>query len=242
MITNYLNNVELRHEGLLLLRAFILQCPIEIIEQKGGLWITLCTKSCIQDKNAAAVNIAYDVIKCILEKSVDIPELSKSIASSLLSKIVESVNGVPVQSQLAALKCLETCMKLYPGPCGSSRGHIDRFLSTFVDDVNPINVRQAAKCLHLLQQVRGGNVHGLSQKNAWSLLQSQLIMNLHKTLDQIFANTVESCDEVNYNSNETETFNIKLPELTLSAEPVVRATQLTQRFWNLCQYLRVALR
>lgn len=242
MLTNYLNNVKLRHEGLLLLHAFLLQCPLEIIEQKGGLWITLSTKTCVQDKDPTTVNIAYDVIKTLLEKSVDIPELSKSVAGNLLSKVIETVNGVPIQSQLAALKCLETCMKLYPGPCGSSRGHIDRFLSSFIDDVNPVTVRQAAKCLQRFQQIRGGNVHGLSQKNAWSLLQTQLIMNLHKVLDQIFANTVESCDEVNYNTNDSESTNFKLPELMLSAEPVVRATQLSQRFCNLCQYLRVTLR
>lgn len=234
--------MKLRHEGLLLLKSLLLQCPLEVIEQKGSLWVTLCTKICVQEKNSVTVNIAYDVICNILEKSIHIPELNKTIASSLLSKIVESLNAITDECHYEGLKCLEVCMSLYPGPCGSSRIHIERFLSNFIDDINPKMVRQAAKCLLLLQQVRGGSVHGLSQKCAWSLLQTRLILSLHKILNQYFSNTVESFDDVNHNSMDSGTHNIKLPELNLSADPVARTSQLSIRFSNLCHYLRVALR
>lgn len=238
LITNCLNSQDQKYEGLLLLKNFISQCQLDIIEQKGNLWISLCTKVCIQKKPAAAVCLSYDVIIDLLEKSIHIPELGKSIASNLLSKIIESVNGLSGESHLAALKCIETCMKLYPGPCGSSRTIIDRFLATFVDDTDRTLVRQSGKCLHLLQQVRGGGSQGLSQKNAWALLQTQLIGSLHSILDQIYANTAETYDG---NSYATDAELLKVPELLLNAEPVARATQLVTRFQNLSEYFRVIL-
>lgn len=190
----------------------------------------------MQKKPSAAVSLSYEVISGILTKSIIIPDLGKTISSTLLSKIIESVNGLPSECHFAALKCLETCMKLYAGPSGSSRGIIDRFLCGLVDTTNHSLALQTAKCLHLLQQVRGGGVQGMSQKGAWSLLQSQLLGSLHRTLDDIYANTMET-----YDGNTGESVTLKTTELNLSAEPLERATQLVTRFQNLCEYLRVAL-
>lgn len=238
LITNSLNSHEKKFEGLLLLRTFVTQCQLDIIEQKGSLWLSLCTKICMQKKPLSTVSLSYDVISNILTKSIIIPDLSKTISSTLLSKIIESVNGLPSECYFAALKCLEICMKLYAGPCGSSRGIIDRFLCGLVDSTNRSLVLQAGKCLHLLQQVRGGGggVQGMSQKGAWSLLQSQLLGSLHRILDDIYANTMET-----YDGNMGDAITLKIAELNLSAEPLERAVQLVTRFKNLCEYLRVAL-
>lgn len=140
--------------------------------------LSLCTKICCQKKPAATVCIGYEFMSDNLVKSVHIPDLGKAIASNLLSKIIESVNGLPAECHLAALKCLETCMKLYTGPSGPSRSFIDRFLGTFIDTTNQAIFIQSGKCLLQLQQVRGGNVQGTSIKGAWSNLQSQLLGSL----------------------------------------------------------------
>lgn len=224
---------------MLLLRSFLGQCQLDIIEQKGSIWLSLCTKICAQKKPAASVCLSYDVINEILSKSIHIPDLGKSISSNLLGKIIESVNDLPSECHLSALRCLETCMKLYAGPCGSSRAIIERFLTNLVDSNNHAIVVQTAKCLHLLQQVRGGGTQGLSQKAAWSMLQTQLLGSLHETLDLIYANTAETYDHHNIDG---ESVKLKTTELKVSAEPVERATQLVMRFQNLCEYLRVALR
>lgn len=237
LITNSLNSYEKKHEGLLLLRTFIAQCQLDIIEQKGSLWLSLCTKICGQKKPSATVSLSYEVISDILVRSVHIPDLSKSIASTLLSKIIETVNGTPPECYFAALKCLEACMKHYAGPSGSSRGIIDRFLCSLIDSQNHTLILQSGKCLHLLQQVRGGGVQGISQKNAWSLLQSQLLGSAHRVLNEMYANTIETFDV-----KIDELDSLKTSELNLSADPLERATQLTTRFRNLCEYLRIALR
>lgn len=241
-ISYQLNNVSSKYEGLLLLRAFLPQCSLDVIEQKGALWLTICTKVCVQKKPANAIQIAYDIINELLRRSVHIPDLAKAISSNLLVKIVESIVGVPKQCQLAALACLQLCMELYPGPCGSSRNSIERHLSTFVDQTDAGLVKEAGKCLLLLQQIRGGGNQGVSQKNAWALLQMQLLRTLHGNLDEMYVNTAETFDSgLNGNANGDGELQLKFPEIELSPEPITRATQLVTRFNNICQYLRTAL-
>lgn len=240
-IFNQLNSNSSKYEGLLLLRAFLPQCSLDLIEQKGALWITICTKVCVQKKPAKAILVAYDIISELVRRSVHVPDLGKAISGNLLTKIVESVIAVPAQCQLAAHGCLQVCMELYPGPCGSTRNAIEKHLASFVDQTDAVIVREAGKCLLLLQQVRGGGQQGVSQKGAWALLQTQLIESLHANLDQIYANTAETYDGGNVGGNETNGTRLKFPELELSPEPMIRATQLVTRFGNLCQFLRTSL-
>lgn len=238
LITNCLNSYDKKHEGLLLLQSFLVQCQLNLIEQKGNLWLSLCTKICVQKKPAVTVCLGYEVINDILVKSIHIPDLGKNIASNSLSKIVESIIGSSPECHLAALKCLETCMKLYAGPSGASRVIIDRFLGTFIDSRNHALVIQSGKCLIQLQQVRGGSVHGHSVKSTWSDLQSQLLGSLHTILNQLFEKTTETYDGFNFDDELT---TLKTVEFNLSPEPVQRATQLLTRFENIIDYLRIAL-
>lgn len=238
LISSLLNSPDKKYEGLLLLRSFLAQCQLEVIEQKGHIWLSLCTKICGQKNLAAIISQSYEVINDLLAKSIHIPDLGKAISSNLLSKIIESVNGLSPECHLAALKCLENCMKLYAGPSGSSRGIIDRFLANFIDSPNPALVVQSGKCLLQLQQVRGGNVQGTSLKGAWSNLQLQILGSLHVLLNQLFSNATETYDGLNFDEEVT---TLKVTELNLSPEPVERATQLLTRFRNLCEYLRIAL-
>lgn len=238
LITNSLNSHNKKHDGLLLLKSFLAQCQLDIVEQKGQLWLSLCTKICAQKKPAATIAVACDVINEILAKSVHIPDLGKAVSSNLLGKIIESAVGLPPECHLAAMKCLENCMKYYAGPSGSSRGAIERFLGQFIDSTNRPAVIRSAKCWLQLQQVRGGSAQGTSVKTAWTNLQSQILGSLHGLLNQLFANAAETYDGFNFD-DEIATLNVV--ELNLSPEPVERATQLSTRFRNLCEYLRVAL-
>lgn len=167
-----------------------------------------------------------------------IPDLGKAISNNLLSRIIESVVGLPPECHVAALKCLENCMKFYAGPSGSSRGAIERFLEPLIDSTNRSIIVHSGKCLQQLQQVRGGSAQGGSPKTAWANLQSQILGSLHQTLNQLYANVTETYDGF---SADEELVTLKVAELNLSPEPVERAAQLLTRFQNLCEYLRIAL-
>lgn len=242
LITNSLNSHGQKYEGLLLLKTFTSQCQLDVIEQKGALWISLCTKICGQKKPVAAVCLAYGNLIDLLERSVHVPELGKSIANNLLSKVIETIGNQSPECRLAALKCIETCMRLYPGPCGSSRGIVERFLDSLIDDNDITVVRQIGKCHHLLQQVRGGSTQGTKSKDAWALFQLKLVHVMHEALDSIYSHTSETADgNVHGTSEELTKALEKWPKLDLSAEPVARATALFNRFRNLCEFLRIAL-
>lgn len=155
-ITDLLNDITTKHEGLLLLITFLDECPLDILEQKGALWITLCTKICAHKKPIESISLAYNILGNIMKKSIHTPELSKAISGNLLSKIIETISysRTPSTTYFSALKFLEIAMITFAGPCGSSKKNIEMFVLSFVDSQNEELVKQAGKCLQLLQQVR----------------------------------------------------------------------------------------
>lgn len=218
--------------------AFLDECPLDILEQKGALWIILCTKICAQKKPIECISLAYNVLGTLLKKSIHIPELSKAISGNLLSKIIETISAshTPSIAHFAALKFLEIAMITFAGPCGSSKKQIQTFVLSFVDSQTDDIVKQTGKCLQLLQQIRGGGAQGISHKNAWAQLQSQLLGSLHEHLSALFTNTIETFDD---GGEQMETLDV--PEIELSDEPLPRALQLETRFVNICKYFVAVL-
>lgn len=168
-----MNTPSTRESGLLLLDSYLPQCTLDVLEEKGGSWIMLCVKTCSQKSPVNAVPLAYEVLsntfgkflirymlinihkflEQLIKKSIEIPELQKSVGTTFLQKIIESTVDIPESGYLPALQCLEVCMKLYSGSCGSQKKGLERFCFKFVDSNNEEIVQQAAKCCLLLQQV-----------------------------------------------------------------------------------------
>lgn len=243
LITNNLNNQSASYEALHLLKSFLSQIQLDLVEQKGIVWLSQCVKICNQKYSSSATSLAYNIIEDFLEKSVHIPDLGKAITSNSLSKIIESVSGLPKECHLSALKCIETCMRIYPGSCGASRGIIERFLENFIDENDAVLVRHAGRCHHMLQQVRGGGPQGLKQKDAWAIHQLRLIHLLHDVLDKVFQHTTETVDAGGPIDNEDLKKAIsRWPKLNLSTDPLPRITGLFIRLRNLCKYLQITLR
>lgn len=83
-----------------------------------------------------------------------IPELNKTITNVLLTKILETINiNMPISIILPAFKCLEICLKLFPGSCGMFKISAEKFILTFIDSNDDQLISQTGECLHLLQQV-----------------------------------------------------------------------------------------
>lgn len=82
-----------------------------------------------------------------------IPELTKAISNTLLSKIIESIRLLPASNHGDALVLLEEALSLYPGAAGITKINTEKFLLSFVDVDHAVTVKQSARCLHLLQQV-----------------------------------------------------------------------------------------
>lgn len=243
MITNNINNQSTSYEALLLLKSFLSQVQLDLVEQKGVVWLSQCVKICNQKYSSSATLLAYNLIEDFLEKSVHIPDLGKAITSNLLSKIIESIQGLPRECFLSALKCVETCMRIYPGSCGASRGIIERFLENFIDENDVGLVQRVGKCHHMLQQVRGGGNQGIKQKDSWSIHQLRLIHLIHDVLDLIFQHTSETVDgNVPIDNEDLKKAIARWPSLKLITDPLPRITALFIRLRNLCKFLQITLR
>lgn len=163
------------------------------------------------------------------------PEISKAISNNLLLKILETVPSTPPVAVSAALKFLETAMKIYPGPSGALRTFIEKFILSFVDSIDESLLKQSAKCLQLLQQVRGSGSHGSTHKVSWGQLHLQIIGSIHEMLDAVYINTDETVDGSEHDDR------LKIEQLTLKDEPINRVSQLVTRLRNLCTILEVVL-
>lgn len=242
-ISNLLNVPATRQQGLLLLHQLLPQCPLDIVEQKGVLWTTLATKVCATSRQCdsgvgSTIPLALRCVSLLLHKSAHIPELSKSFSNTLLAKIAEALIGLPASAHRAGLAVLEQAQRQYPGAVCIAREPVEQWILSFVDSPDAQLVGQSARCLHLMQQTRGGGgTAGDAHKVAWSKLQCGLLAQLHQLLDAIYANTPEVMDAV----RAQDVKEVRLPVLELSDEPVVRYGQLVQRFRNVCEYLRCAL-
>lgn len=169
-------------------------------------------------------------------QSPNIPELSKSFANNIVGKISEVVEQSPSSGHLEALKCVEACIRTFPGACSSVRGKLEKFILKFIDSTDENIVLWSAKCFHILQQIKGGSVEGLNAKQAWHFYQTKLVGNLHQLLEILFSNVTEFYDD------PIEKSTLKIPALKLSDEPIARAYQTVTRFNNLITFLKVALK
>lgn len=238
-ITALLNDHSSKLTGLSLLSVFLPQCPLDLFEQKGTLWITLCTKVVAQRKPQSAVAVAFDVLAQLLDKAVHVPELTKAINGNLLAKIMETTLNLPADmrdAQIAALRFLESAMRLYSGAAGIGKSTTEKFILSFVDSSDDTLVAASGRCLLLLQQTRGGGAQSAAHKLAWSQLQTLILGTLHDLLDGCFANTSEFIDTLTGTAER-----LPLSSLQLSDEPILRANQLVTRFRNVCKFLQIAL-
>ncbi|KAL5285047.1 PELP1 family protein [Megaselia abdita] len=235
-VTSLMSKPDTRYNGYFILTSAFSQLPLETIEQKSVLWSTLALKACSQKGSDDIAPLAFRLLRLIALQSPNIPELSKSFSNNVVGKISEVIEQSPPSGHLEALKCVETCIITLPGACQSVRGKFEKFILKFIDSTDENLVLWSAKCLHILQKVKGGSVEGLSAKQAWQFYQTKLVGNIHQLLEILFANVTEFYDE------PIEKATLKIPPLKLSDEPIARGYQAVTRLNNLVTFLKVALR
>lgn len=235
-ISSLLSKSTSRLLGLRLLNKFLDQCNADVFNKTGNLWTSLALKACHAQMQPNEASLAYEALGKIASKSLQSPDLTKSFSTGHLAKVYESLNYVPIANVVSALRCVEICLRLYPASSGPSRKTIEKFLARFHDTLDADIVLYNGKCLHLMQQVSGGEIRSSSHKTQWKTYQTQLVGSIHEIFDVMFAN----CNEIWDDNVVQEHFNME--KIELSDEPVNRAAQLYIRYHNLVQYLIVALK
>lgn len=193
----------------------------------------MCLKYCHANQDPAQGYVASRIISTIINRSTAAPDLQKSLSSNSVPKLIET--AINSSSDSIFFLITKSLLQNYPAQCGSLRQTIIKKLWTYLDSKNERIVSDTAKCYHLLQQVRSSGAQNMCHKNMFTLYHKQLIGSIHEYLNLLFANTVESID-VNISDDR-----LNIPELELSDEPFVKASQLTVRCENLISFLTTTL-
>lgn len=237
-ITSLMTTTKTRPLGLRLLDKLLENCSVEALEKKGNLWITLLLKACNNQELERNGHIIFQVLNKLVKNSQRIPDMGKAFVNVHISKVYESATNAPTSKTKYALKCIETCLREYPGSSGPFRGVIERFLWKNVDHIDFEVVQNCGKCLHLLQQVKGGGIQGINHKTQWKNYQLQLLGGIHDVYNAMFANCVELYDE----KIEKESLPWQSELNEFNDEPVKKSAQMYIRCRNLLAYLSIALR
>lgn len=94
------------------------------------------------------------VIGKLLRKSTHVPEITKAISNTLLSKIIECTRTLPAGTHYGALRFLQLALSTYPGAAGITKTTTEKYILSFVDSDDDSLVTEAARCMQLLQQVK----------------------------------------------------------------------------------------
>ncbi|XP_065371016.1 proline-, glutamic acid- and leucine-rich protein 1-like [Calliphora vicina] len=237
-ISSLLTKSTTRPLGLRLLTKYIDYCPIDVFEKKGNLWTTFVLKACNSQELQCDARLIFEVLSKIIKRSPQSPDLAKSFASTHISKVYESLTNVPQSKVKYALSCIETCLRANPGSSGQSRGVIERFLWKNVDHLEDEVVENCGKCLHLLQQIKGGGQQGVNHKTQWKNYQLQLLGGIHTVYNEMFANCIEMYEE----KIEDQKLPWEAEQIKFDPEPVKKAAQMYTRCHNMIKYLIIAIR
>lgn len=231
-----INFRDTRSQGLQLLKTFCDQhsVPAAINTTEKTCpeigWIESLLK--IVEQQPELSSLIFTILKTLLVLTSSNSDIHKIIQSKYLQKIIDAATSETIPS-VESLQCLEACMKLYAGTSGIYKNKIYEFCSSFIDINDDDRIVQISKCLHLMQQTRGGSVSGGIYKKCWSDFHSQTLGSLEETFGRLLKN-VES---LKIGKSE----KLKLPELKLSSESAAMYSQLLVRFKNLVTIFQVSL-
>uniref|UniRef100_A0A4Y0BQS7 Pre-rRNA-processing protein RIX1 N-terminal domain-containing protein n=1 Tax=Anopheles funestus TaxID=62324 RepID=A0A4Y0BQS7_ANOFN len=230
-----ITGASMRDRGLNILTHLLSNCPLDIVEDKAQFYMNICLKVCNQRGPKQTIPLVYELLQQLIHRSLGSNELHKLFVSNL-PKLLESVGStIPPSVVPSALSFLEVAMQHYPGACGPMKNRIESFLYSLVDSTNRVVINRTARCLLLLQQIRGGGQHGTLHKKAWQEYYLKLVDTIHDLLNKIFAHTPETFDE------EENLECLKLSPMPNNIHPICKAQLLAIRAVNLITFLDQAI-
>uniref|UniRef100_A0A1A9ZYM6 Pre-rRNA-processing protein RIX1 N-terminal domain-containing protein n=1 Tax=Glossina pallidipes TaxID=7398 RepID=A0A1A9ZYM6_GLOPL len=221
--------------GFQLLNQFLDYSQAAVLERRANIWIPVVLKSC-SSQDSSNMILCFDLLTKFAMRCHENCDLSKMFINNYLYKVYECLSNVLEIGIESALRCIETCLRLYAAPSASFQGVIDRFLKKFIDSTDHNIIVYCGKCMHMLQQIRGGGQQGVNHKTRWQEHQNQLVASIHAIFNEMFSN----CSETYEGDSSHQTGNKTITDL--SSEPVQKAAQLYVRAHNIIEYLIIALK
>lgn len=160
--------------------------------------------------------------------------MHKIVQGKYVSKVIEKI--MSTSPSVPALQCLQTCLKEYGGTCGIFKNKIFNYCIASVDKNDLALSSHSAKCLHFLQQSRGGSTDGNAHKKNWAEYHEKVL----NTLKESFNCLLQTGESTSTGKSE----RLKLPE---KAEVKKNMPQMYMhqenftRFQNICILLNTSL-
>uniref|UniRef100_A0A336MUC4 CSON007010 protein n=1 Tax=Culicoides sonorensis TaxID=179676 RepID=A0A336MUC4_CULSO len=236
-INSLLNNQETRNQAFVILLEFLPECDLDVLNERGLVWLSTTIKACSLKSSSDSTAKGFDVIRLLIERSIEAHEFHKQISHSIIQKIFEAAYDPGEAAECNAINCVNQCMISYPGPSGPSKNIVEKIAFKYIDSSNTELVRGAAISLLLMQQTRSGGEAKVMHEKYFTEYHVQIIGSLHYYCNILFENVDENYD-VDQDSDEEK---LKLPDLRFSHEPVSKTAQLSQRIINLLIFLREAI-
>lgn len=186
------------------------------------------------DQKSEEVQKCFPVLTKLIIITSQHQDMHKIVQSKYIGKIIESI--ISNSLSIPTLQCLMTCLKEYSGPCGVFKNKILAHCLNSIDTVDSSLNVLSAKCLHLLQQTRGGSVGGTAHKKNWAEYHEKVL----NTLDDLFARLLQTSESVTTGKSE----RLKLPEEAETKKNVPQMYSHHQRFTrfqNICIFLNTSL-
>ncbi|XP_035692469.1 proline-, glutamic acid- and leucine-rich protein 1-like [Branchiostoma floridae] len=227
-INTSLGTAKTRLEGLCLLGTVVQQCSAGTFIQHGTTWIRMLTQVLQAYDSPLTLQMASHVLGSVVQQAAQYPEVAREVATTHIPTLVQCLLGAQDHQWFpSALEALQSCMKNFPGPCGSSKGKVESLICGLMDTSQPRLSQLAQQTCPLLAGCGGGGAGGVKYTEAWAHLCDQVLGSLHQVLDHA------------YQDMETglQTYSVPQASLRLKTVPEsdpARTFVLSTRFHNLC--------
>lgn len=240
-INSLLSEAKTRAIGLRFIIDYLNQCSHNIIQEKASHWLSIIIRACNVKEVGSYGELIYEALALLVIKIQTVADTSKCFGTMYLLKFYESLSLMEQETSLcctiAVLKSIKQCLKYYPGPSKCGRHLVMRYLVTILDSNDQDVVYQSGCCWLLLQQVRNNSksIESFNDKTEWQYYQIGLLGNLNTLLYQTFPNykNVFNTTDISY--------NLKPFVIILQGDPIERAAHMFRRFWNIIEFLKIAL-
>ncbi|XP_063382763.1 proline-, glutamic acid- and leucine-rich protein 1-like [Cydia fagiglandana] len=150
----------------------------------------------------------------ILNKVRDLDPHDADAAKEALSSFFPNLAKHKEGDCVRWLRALESVINRFPKLCGSQRANIEKYIVHFLDSSNYNTVMEAAKCGHVLQQVRPGQEKAATPKVCWRELMGSLCNAVHSLLSEMFPNAANIYKSNGELENKTASDSILLSTLS----------------------------
>ncbi|XP_076380824.1 proline-, glutamic acid- and leucine-rich protein 1 [Megalopta genalis] len=238
-INNYLNRVNTRYNGLVILDKSLTQYSETTILKYCTLWISKATQVLESIHSVPQeLNISCKVLGQLIIRTKEIPEIHKQVSMQNVKQLINAVGNLHSEKRSSSIYYLIAILLYhYPEVCERFQVTIRNLILPQIDSTQNSLINSSARCYALLAKATERSFKPPASKptyTGWLYHQALICNSLHTIMDMLFSSLIEL-------ENVSIWDKLDLPDI--SEENIIQFYfKQKQRFLNLCSYLSCMLR